>query len=393
MKIKCIFSVFLLTNFVCATHEIRMLAEALQQLIKNDGELKAMLERHKQKQQKSIEESKKIKAYEKGKIKYENIVRELQKAGIIPAGVTIDPQSQLTQGANAIVFFVKKKDDSGVLAYEAAIRVVLQGDGNVEHKTLLRDLNLVQFVHELNALEDVQLPIIVEPRGGLKIGDQVIIVYDRARGIRLDTLYEIEFAMLNVEDIEALFFSIGEQVGNLDRLFYQEKGGILCHPDSHPGNFLYDYNKEKKIGQLYWLDTAGVNIKEGVKSSFERESICLDWFYYINMPGLGSHNWREGRFEIESKLNALLTDQLNPKIKKDFLVSKYNEVIKILQKDYAALKSLGQGYVKRYPAAKHAFNKTVEKNKDYWEALAVKAKDVARRLNLGEPIFPDTIQP
>ena len=379
-----------------AIHEIDRLAHALGQIGKSKTEksqhqeLKKMLEKQKKKQQERIQEGKKIKAYEKGEINYDDIVKELQKTGIIPTGLTIEPRSQLSQGANAIVFFVSKKDETGAKAYEAAIRVVLR-DGDVEHKKLLKDLNLVQFANQLNTVEDVPLPIIIEPRGGLKIGDKAVIVYDRARGMRLDTLFEKEFANLSNDDIKALFFSMGEQMGNLDRLCYQEKGGIVCHPDSHPGNLLYDYKKERKTGQLYWLDTAGVSVKKGIKSVFEAEESCRLWFLYINMPGLG-RNWRNGRFEIAAELNFLLNSLRDPNAKKDTLIPQYNETIKTLQKDCWALKSFGEGYVKRYPAAKDAFNETVKKNKHEWEALTNKAKDVAKKLNLEIPKFPETIQ-
>ena len=395
---------FLIVGSSYASHtyaapEIDKLAHALHQVGKSrteklqHSELEKMLKQHKEKQQERIKEGKKIKAeFHSGDINYLSIIKELQKAGLIPDGVTIEASgAEVTSGASATVFFVTKKDEAGALIYEAAVRVVLKEDRS--HKQLLRDLNLVQFANQLGAIQNVRLPIIVEPRGGLKIGGNTVIVYDKARGKRLDTLFGKEFSTMSDEDIKAMFFSLGEQMGNLDRLFYREKGGILCHPDSHPGNFLYDYDEARKTGQFYWLDTAGIRVQKGVSSSFKMVDNCLKWFTRINVPGIGIH-WKNGRFTQEKDLDTILHDLRDKKIsrdKKNELIGKYNDLVRLLQKERLALKSFGQGYVKGNPQAKEIFNALVKGSK-YWGIYIERLAAIAEILGLKASEFPDPIQ-
>ena len=187
----------------------------------------------------------------------EAIISELKAEGLIPKGATVEKSFQ--NNVNRLIFLAGK-DDNGQ-EYSGVVKVVPSNPE--EHKKLIRELNLVQIANELKKThKDTPLPIITGPRGGLMIGDYSVMVLEKAEGEPLKDLFEQVTAMSD-EAVKKMFFNIGEQSGNLDRLFYDETGGILWHRDSHVGNFLYD----EKTGQLYWIDTEGLKIAKGISSS------------------------------------------------------------------------------------------------------------------------------
>lgn len=230
------------------------------------------------------------------------------------------------------------------------------------------------------------------------------------------------------EAIKKVFFNIGEQSGNLDRLFVEYKGGILYHGDPHAYNFLYD----ETSGKLYWIDTAGTKIQKALSSL---EGDYLWWFgTRINhVGGLGQlrgdmgydfvWQWRLMFEPLDDAVRRTINN-LNPQEKKtmseinlrylevargmaldnfQFVVSKisendrqefiknFKERVVWIQKDLLALKSFGEGYVKAYPAAKDIFNNAVTSNED-WQKVTMKLSNISKILGLGDIKFVDPIQ-
>ena len=323
----------------------------------------------------------------------DKVVKELLDAELIPENSEIEKTIRTKQGTDVI--FLKNNE------------IVIKAANSNELEALMKEFGLVRFANNLKKrYKDSALPIIIEPKTAFIQDDIVYLVSDKARGISLDAILK-NLKKMNDKDITTQFFSIGEQVGNLDRIFFKEKGGILCHIDSHSENFFYD----KENQQLYWIDTKGVRILPNVKSSLSELQACLrwvkeareKWIILIEKRLLSLFNQLYEALKLkkinsnislkpnEISLKALkFLSSLSEKENKKFL-KEFKNLIREVQTYLLLVTSFGKGYVNAYPEAKKIFNDVIKSNKE-WNSVVEQVKEISKILNIDEKKFLNPIQ-
>lgn len=353
---------------------------------KGNPELERVLTEKKQLQEKkeNLQKERLSKSKKRVAIGDDDIIKELKEEGFIPKYAVIEKAFQNMENRLILLNGGNQNDYAGV------VKIAPTRGG--EYKELMRGLNLVQFVNELRkSNKDIHVPIIVEPRGSLVIGDKTVFVLDRAKGIDLYNLFTKKFNNMSDELVQQTFFNIGEQSGNLDRLSIEKKGGILNHGDSHSENFLFD----EKAQQLYWIDTDRSRIEPKILSSLapnpdDDDRPFLLWFLFMSSP------WGLEGTDERKTFEALRKDREEGKIKVESIdssvISKFENVVKFVQKELLALKSFGEGYVKGYPDGKDAFNLAAQEDNKGWDEIIQELSTIAKLLGLKKPQFIDPIQ-
>lgn len=115
----------------------------------------------------------------------------------------------------------------------------------------------VNIVTSLSKEYDKKLPLLMEYKGTIIESGKGVILLTKTKG---KSIKEISNGLPETPDaqVQKIFNNIGAQLGHLDSLSFIKNKNRLIHPDSHLENFTYD----EKTDQLYWLDTAGLKLKE-----------------------------------------------------------------------------------------------------------------------------------
>lgn len=190
-----------------------------------------------------------------------------------------------------------------------------------EKDQLVREQKYVGIVNGLRKKCIQTLPILMEYKGSSKViyddtnVKRGVVLLSKAAGETLESIVS-KFNIYDDDKIIDMFRKIGEQLGQLDSLFALNKVGLLRHPDSHWGNFMYDDNKK----QLYWIDTAGLELRSDI------------------LPGLGHYRFPQNlREEIQKEFMIANDYDVSP----DTFVTSVDKLHKL----FLALKSLYKGYM------------------------------------------------
>jgi thiamine kinase-like enzyme len=174
---------------------------------------------------------------------------------------SINPESFY---AEKIMFLVPKLEkNTNTCKHVAKIFKDLE-DFSSERDDFKKIEQLLANLNSLNLTCQLEIPILVKFLGSAKVKNlkgekKGIILLTKAEGKPLDNIYD-HLGQYSPEEIQQMFFTIGKQMANFDRLVcqYTQNCKRFSHNDSHSGNLIYN----QQDSQLYWIDYSGSQIQE-----------------------------------------------------------------------------------------------------------------------------------